>query len=224
MTIQSDTRIGDIATEYPLATRVFHRHGIDFCCGGGKALDEACAARGVDTQLVIEELRKELATEKTPPKRWDQEPLEDLITHILIAFHKPLAEELPRLAQMARKVNDTHGAKHPDMFPELLNVYLGLQAELQSHMAKEEQILFPMIQSGQGAMAGGPISVMEHEHDSAGAALARLRTLTHDYEVPADACNTWRALWHGLQALEESLHEHIHLENNILFPRALSHQ
>ncbi len=89
-------------------------------------------------------------------------------------------------------------------------------------MAKEEQILFPMIRRGHGAMAAGPISVMEHEHDSAGNALRRLRKLTGEFSVPADACNTWRALWHGLSALEQALHEHIHLENNILFPRALA--
>jgi regulator of cell morphogenesis and NO signaling len=122
---------------------------------------------------------------------------------------------------MARKVVDVHRDKQPETLPELLSVYLGLKAELEQHMAKEEQILFPMIQSGQGSMATGPISVMEHEHDSAGGALRRLRELTSGYEVPAEACNTWRALWHGLAALEESLHQHIHLENNILFPRAL---
>ena len=88
-------------------------------------------------------------------------------------------------------------------------------------MVKEERILFPMIKQGQGAMAGGPVSLMKHEHDSAGAALRRIRELTKDYQVPPEACDTWRALWHGLAALEESLHQHIHLENNILFPRAL---
>ncbi len=224
MTIQGDTRIGEIATEYPLATRVFHRHGLDFCCGGGKPLQDACTARGVDPALVLEEIRKELETRPTAQKRWDQEPIEELITHILLEFHEPLNEELPRLDAMARKVNDVHGDRNPDTLPELLTVFLGLRDELQSHMAKEEQVLFPMILSGQGAMAGGPISVMEHEHESAGAALERLRELTNGYDVPEQACNTWRALWHGLAALEEALHQHIHLENNILFPRALSQQ
>jgi len=222
MTIDATTRIGEIATEYPLATRVFHRHGIDFCCGGGKPLADACAARGLDTDDVIAELQSELETHKGAETRWDQQPLEDLIRHILVTYHEPLREELPRLAAMARKVKETHADKAPDTLPQLLNVFLGLQAELESHMAKEEQILFPMILGGQGFMAGGPISVMEHEHESAGEALARLRELTGDYTVPAEACNTWRALWHGLAALEEALHEHIHLENNILFPRALS--
>ena len=123
---------------------------------------------------------------------------------------------------MARKVNKVHGKKRPESLPELLEVYLGLKAELEQHMLKEEQILFPMIRRGEGATTGGPISVMEYEHDSAGRALERLRVLTDEFTVPEQACNTWRALWHGLAAFEESLHQHIHLENNILFPRALA--
>jgi regulator of cell morphogenesis and NO signaling len=221
MNINPDSKVGQIAAEHPLATRVFARHGIDFCCGGGKPLGEVCTQRGLDTVAVLAEIESELATPSATEVRWDQAPLGDLVEHILAAYHKPLKEELPRLEAMARKVVDVHRDKQPETLPELLSVYLGLKAELEQHMAKEEQILFPMIQSGQGSMATGPISVMEHEHDSAGGALRRLRELTSGYEVPAEACNTWRALWHGLAALEESLHQHIHLENNILFPRAL---
>jgi regulator of cell morphogenesis and NO signaling len=110
----------------------------------------------------------------------------------------------------------------PEVLPELLSTFLALKAELQGHFPKEEQILFPMILRGEGTLASGPISVMESEHESAGAALKRLRELTNDYEVPAEACTTWRALWHGLAELEGSLHRHIHLENNILFPRAVA--
>lgn len=222
MTIQSNSRVGDIATEYPLATRVFHRHGIDYCCGGGKALEDACAARGVETDLVLEEIRKELDADTSPPRRWDEAPINDVIDHILLDFHKPLREELPRIEEMARKVNDVHGAAHGETLAPILSTCVALRAELEQHMEKEEQILFPMIRNGQGAMAEGPISVMMEEHDSAGTALKRLRELTGDYTVPEEACNTWRALWHGLAALEESLHEHIHIENNILFPRVLS--
>jgi regulator of cell morphogenesis and NO signaling len=221
MNIQVDSRIGQIATEHPLATRVFARHGIDFCCGGGKPLGEVCEKLGLDPKVVLDEIGHEIAGPSDDQVRWDEAPLEDLIQHILGTFHVPLKEELPRLEAMTRKVKEVHHDKAPEMLPELLKVFLGLKAELEQHMVKEEQILFPMIQQGQGAMAGGPISVMEHEHDSAGRALHRLRELTGGYEVPAEACNTWRALWHGLAALEESLHEHIHLENNILFPRAL---
>jgi len=222
MNITADSKVGQIVAEHPLAARVFARHQIDFCCGGGRPLGDACARRGLDTAAVLTEITNELTTDGGSATRWDEAPLGDLIEHILTHYHASLKEELPRLEAMARKVVDVHRDKQPEMLPELLAVYLGLKAELDQHMAKEERILFPMIRGGQGAMTGGPISVMEHEHDSAGNALARLRELTHGYEVPEQACNTWRALWHGLEALEGSLHEHIHLENNILFPRALA--
>jgi regulator of cell morphogenesis and NO signaling len=171
--------------------------------------------------MVLEEIRKELSNTTIPEERWGEAPLEDLVQHILVAYHGPLKEELPRLESMARKVLEVHGDKDPETLSEVVEVYAGLKAELSQHMVKEEKILFPMIEQGQGAMAGGPVSAMKQEHDSAGAALRRLRELTKDYQVPPGACNTWRALWHGLAALEESLHQHIHLENNILFPRAL---
>lgn len=145
-----------------------------------------------------------------------------MIDHILVTYHQPLYEELPRLESMARKVLDVHRDKDPQRLSELFSIYLEIQAELKQHMMKEEQILFPMIRQGQGARTGGPIAVMEKEHEAVGGALRRMRELTDDYTVPAEACNTWRALWHGLEALEKDLHQHIHLENNILFPRALA--
>lgn len=223
MFITTRTKIGELAAEHPLATRVFARHGIDFCCGGGRPLGDVCAEKALDPERLIEEIRRELnGPDKPPEKRWDQAPLEELIEHILETYHQSLREELPRLESMVRKVVEVHGDKDPERFGQLLSVYLGLKAELERHMMKEEVILFPMIQQGHGAMANGPIAVMEQEHDSAGNALRRLRELTDGYQVPDGACNTWRALWHGLAALEESLHRHIHLENNILFPRALA--
>ncbi len=217
-----DTTVGEIAVDHPLATRVFTRHNIDFCCGGGRPLAEVCTRLGLDTVAVLKEIQQELASSDEPQRRWDEAPLEDLIDHILTAYHRPLDEELPRLETMARKVHNVHGEKDPERLAELLAVYLALKTELQEHMMKEEQILFPMIRQGRGAMASGPVSVMMHEHDSAGNALRRLRELTNDYQPPEGACTTWRALWHGLAALETALHEHIHLENNILFPRALA--
>ncbi len=217
-----DTPVGEIAVDHPLATRVFARHNIDFCCGGGRPLAEVCTRLGLDTGAVLKEIQHELASTDEPQLRLDEAPLEDLIDHILTAYHRPLDEELPRLEAMARKVDNVHGEKDPERLAELLAVYLALKTELQEHMMKEEQILFPMIRQGRGAMASGPVSVMMHEHDSAGNALRRLRELTNDYQPPEGACTTWRALWHGLAALETALHEHIHLENNILFPRALA--
>ncbi|HXV75572.1 MAG TPA: iron-sulfur cluster repair di-iron protein [Candidatus Polarisedimenticolaceae bacterium] len=218
MNIHPETTVGRIATEHPLATRVFARHGIDFCCGGGKPLAEVCQRRGLDVASVVAEIERELAEPDSAEGRWDQAPLADLIDHIVSSYHRPLKTELPRLEALARKVVDVHRDKRP----ELLSVFLGLKTELEQHMGKEELILFPMIKRGQGALAGGPVSVMEHEHDVAGNALERMRELTDDFRVPAEACNSWRALWHGLAALEREMHQHIHLENNILFPRALA--
>jgi regulator of cell morphogenesis and NO signaling len=222
MSITLETKVGALAAEYPLATRVFSRHGIDFCCGGGRPLGEVCEEKGLDASAVLKEVHTELEQSTENMERWDQAPLGDLIDHILHAYHRPLREEMPRLDAMARKVLDVHGDKDPDRFRRIVNVLAGLKAEVDSHMAKEEQILFPMIKVGSGSMAEGPISVMEEEHTAVAMALRELRKLTDDYQVPEAACNTWRALWHGLAALEESFHQHIHLENNILFPRALA--
>lgn len=221
MTISSDSTVGNIATAHPLSTRVFARHGIDFCCGGGKALADACAEKGIELDGVLAELNAELSSGNPGHVNWANEPLNVLIDHILKNYHEPLREELPRIEAMARKVNAVHGDKDPARFEGILATYLTLKVGLEEHMLKEEEVLFPMIRNGQGDMADGPISVMESEHLEAGAALARLRGLTEDYSVPDEACNTWRALWVGLADLERALHEHIHLENNILHRRAL---
>ena len=132
MSINVESKVGQIATEYPLATRVFARHGIDFCCGGGRPLGEVCAERGLDQATILGEIEHELATPSQSEVRWDQAPIDDLIEHILAAYHAPLREELPRLEAMARKVAEVHGDKRPDMLPQLLSVYVGLKAELES--------------------------------------------------------------------------------------------
>ena len=220
MEIQKNTPVGKIASEHPAATRVFHRFGIDFCCGGGKSIEVACTKRGVDTTIVLDALREELKDPDPDATDWNTADLADLIGHILTAYHRPLQSELPRLDAMTKKVASVHHDKDARL-EQLRDLFTDLNNELTSHMMKEEQILFPMILQGQGASAGGPISVMEHEHDSAGATLRKMRALTDNFEPPAEACNTWRAMFHGLKELERELHLHIHLENNILFPRAL---
>ncbi len=222
MTITPETIVKDIATKYPLSTRVFARHKIDFCCGGDRPLASFCEDKGLDTERVIEEIQKEVETSGSPAESWADAAPADLIRHILATYHQPLYEEMPRLKAMAKKVLDVHGDKDPERFRGIYDTLSALVADLEQHMAKEEQILFPMIQAGQGAMAGGPISVMQYEHENAGEMLRTLRSLTNDYAVPAEACATWGALWKGLEALETALHEHIHLENNILFPRVQS--
>ena len=221
-TINADILIGQLAATNPLATRVFARHQIDYCCGGGRPLGEVCREKGLDIDRVLSEIQSEIAAPGFDASRWEQAPLGALIDHIVSRFHEPLHEELPRLEAMARKVARVHGDKDPERLAALVTVYLGLKDELEQHMIKEEAILFPMIKRGQGAGAAGPVDVMIHEHAEVGNALRDLRMLTDDYTVPEAACNTWRALWFGLEALETDLHEHIHLENNILFPRAIA--
>ncbi len=216
-----DTPIGHIATSAPLATRVFARHGLDYCCGGGSSLASACAERGLDLEQVLAEIEAETSGAAPSEDDWSQAPLGALIEHILLRYHRPLDEELPRLEAMARKVYAVHGEKDPDRLARMVDVTVALRADLEPHMQKEEQILFPLIVQGGGATAGGPVAVMEEEHEAVGRMLRELRELTDDFTPPEGACNTWRALWHGLADLERSLHEHIHLENNVLFPRAL---
>ena len=220
--LTADIGVGALVTAYPAATRVLDRHGIDFCCGGGRPLGDVCSEKGLEVDAVLAEIERQVDAAPAPPVRWDQQPLPALIDHILSAYHEPLKEELPRLETMARKVHQVHGDKDPERLQGILDTVQALAEDLRQHMMKEEQILFPMIRSGQGPEADGPVTVMEAEHEAAGGMLRRLRRLTGDYQLPGGACNTWRALWHGLEELEGALHEHIHLENNILHQRALA--
>ena len=220
--ISTDESVKDIAIAHPLATRVFERHSIDFCCRGGVTLRSACSAKGLDAQRILKEVETEIAGTGDTATRWEEETPDRLIDHILATYHAPLRSELPRLQKMADKVLAVHGDKMPDVLDELHIVFTALRVELEDHMTKEEQILFPLIRAGRGADASGPIAVMEQEHASAGAALRRLRELTDDFQPPEGACATWTGLWAGLADLENEMHLHIHLENNILFPRAVA--
>ena len=221
MNITLESKVGEVASQYPLSTRVFSRHNIDFCCGGGKPIADACNLAGVAPQDVLAEIHRELSESKESI-RWDTQPLSGLIDHILDQFHAPLQEELPRLEALAEKVHRVHRDKAPEMLSGILQTFRALRLELEQHMLKEERVLFPMILAGQGTAAAGPVNVMEIEHQSAGGELKKLRELTDNFQVPEGACNSWRALWAGLEAFEGDMHEHIHLENNILFPRALA--
>jgi regulator of cell morphogenesis and NO signaling len=219
-TLTPTTPVGRLAAEAPLATRVLARHGIDYCCGGGVPLADACAARGLSVESVLAEIHRELVGSEGV-EGWTGAPLDALIDHILSTYHRPLDQELPRIDAMARKVLGVHGDKDPQRLRAIVSTFAALKAELEQHMRKEEVILFPMIRQGHGPMAEGPIAVMQMEHDEAAVALRRLRELTDDFTVPEGACNTWRALWHALADFERAMHEHVHLENEVLFPRAL---
>jgi regulator of cell morphogenesis and NO signaling len=219
MLTMSDVTLAELAVTRPGAARVFMKHGLDFCCGGRRPLDEACAAKGLDARSVLAEVEAQPAV-ADDLTRWGGRPLPELIDHIVARYHGWLRDELPALLKMADKVETVHAEKASA--PKGVTAELvGLHQEAMSHLQKEETILFPLIKSGRGASCGGPIQVMEAEHRDVGEALARIRTITKDHTPPAEACNTWRALYLGLERLEVEFFEHIHLENNILFPRAL---
>jgi regulator of cell morphogenesis and NO signaling len=215
--IEEVSTVGQIAAEQPASIRIFEKHGIDFCCGGGTGFVEACRTRGLDANAVLAEIEAASGGAAVPTTDWQSAPLESLIDHIVETHHAYLRIELPRLEAMIEKVRNAHG----DRVPPIAQVFGPMKDELEAHLMKEEMILFPMIRSGR-AGAGGPIRVMLAEHDSAGDALERLHNMTGGYEAPPEACNTWRGLYFELAELELDLHRHIHLENNILFPRALA--
>lgn len=218
-TIHPDHSLADLALGHAGASRVLHRHGLDFCCHGRVPVGDACAKAGLDPALVLAELEAAIQGAE-PGVRFDQLPLEEVVGHILERFHADHREEVPRLLEMARRVEKVHADK--DDCPRGLAAHLELMHEaLEEHMEKEEQMLFPMILAGRGRMTSMPISVMEDEHRDHGINLEKMRALAHDYVAPAEACSTWRALYMGLQELERMLMEHIHLENNVLFPAAL---
>lgn len=215
-----ETPVGDLAATIPGATAIFRRHGIDFCCGGGKSLAEACAKKGTDPAAVAGQLAG-LQVERDPVTAMTNRPLPEVIDHILVAYHDKHRRDLPELIRLASRVEAVH-RDHPECPHGLAAALKETLAELDMHMRKEEQILFPMIAKGMGSNAGGPISVMNHEHDEHGERLRRLEKLAHDFVLPPGACNTWRATYAGVRALVDDVMEHIHLENNVLFPRALS--
>jgi len=218
--LSTGATLADLAVTHAGATRVFHRHGLDFCCNGRRTLADAAETHGLDPLELVTELEREVERSAGTFDRWDEKPIESLIEHVLDRFHAKHREDVPRLLAMAQKVEEVHGNK--DTCPRGLAAHLARMAEeLEEHMQKEEQVLFPLIRAGQGPMAGMPVRVMEQEHEDHGRNLARLRQLAHDFVPPAEACTTWRALYLGLAELEREVMEHIHLENNVLFPGAL---
>ncbi len=213
------TTLADLATAFPSASRVFHRYGLDFCCGGRRPLADACRERGLDEVEILDAIERESPGDAAPV-RWDTAPIPDLVAFIVSRYHDRLREELPQLVALATKVETTHAEKAS--CPRGLAAHLAaVQDNVAMHLAKEERILFPLILDGMGRMAAGPIRVMEQEHDDHREDLLRTRKLTNDLTAPPEACTSWRALYLRLDALEAELMEHIHLENNVLFPRVL---
>lgn len=206
--------LGQLARKIPGATAIFHHHGLDFCCGGNKSLRRAAEEKNLDSETIANSLLAIANKDETPVT--EAMPLPELIDYILDNFHQVHRTELPELLRLANKVERVHADK-PDCPHGLSDHLLQMAQELEQHMQKEENILFPMIKRGTGSMVLGPISVMRHEHDDHGVALRDLERLTNNMQPPLGACNTWRALYLGLQKLHDDLMEHIHLENNLLF-------
>jgi len=226
--ITTSTLVADIAAANPATIKVFQRHRIDFCCGGKLPLEDVCRRHRLETDALIAELDAALITAESTTD-WTRAPLADLVAHIQRRFHRPLQTELPRLRSMLEKVVSRHGETMPDTLLPLQTTFAALQSELAAHMAREDAVLFPTIvaleRDGRRASEDWtwivrPIEIMEREHASAGAALDRIAVLTNGYEPPDGVCPTFRGLYYGLAELEREMHEHVHLENNVLFPRA----
>ena len=227
--VELKTTVGQLVVSKPHLARVLEELGIDYCCGGKRPLDEVCHEKGLDPEQVLSRLN---ATPEPPAPSetdWNSATLSQLADHILDTHHAYMHAELPRLAGLVDKIVAVHGRNHPELI-RLRELYDSLRAEIDSHLMKEEQILFPLIK--QIEKAGGPVGshcgsvanpirVMEHEHDSAGEVLAEMRQLTGGYATPPDGCATYRTTMEGLSRMEADLHQHIHKENNILFPRVV---
>jgi regulator of cell morphogenesis and NO signaling len=212
----ADRSVADIAAGLPGATAVFRRHKLDFCCGGGAALADAAAQRGANLPTIERELGALVQAAAVAPEETGA-----LIELIVTRFHETHRRELPELIRLARRVEAVHGDREGAPVG-LAAVLEALWAELESHMRKEEQVLFPMMLRGGHPMIVHPIDAMRHEHDEAGELLHKVEHLTDGGTPPEGACNTWRALYAGTRKFADDLMEHIHLENNVLFRRALS--
>lgn len=207
--------VGEIAATLPGATAVFRRYGLDFCCKGDVPLADSARQRGIDVaevEAALSSLDATVAGATVP------DDTAGLIGHILSRYHEVHRRELPELFELARKVEETH-AKHARVPHGLADLLERMAAELETHMIKEEIILFPAMTQASPGMLSAPISCMRHEHDDHGAHLQRLAEITGRFEAPADACRSWQALYAGVAKLSDDLMQHIHLENNILFPR-----
>jgi regulator of cell morphogenesis and NO signaling len=226
--------LADVAAISLDAVRSLENHGLDYCCGGKQPFDEACLAKGLNPESVMQEIERAQQAGASE-RNWQTAPLGELAKHIVATHHEYLKFELPTLGNRLDKVLAVHGARDPETLSRMAEVFVALRAEMEMHMHKEETILFPFIEEYGFAESQGspmppvpfgsianPIAMMEREHVSAGGALVEIRALTHDYQLPPYACSTVRALYEGLDALEADLHVHIHLENNILFPRAIA--
>jgi len=229
MEISPATRVAEVAAGHPATIRIFQEYGIDFCCGGKRPLEDVCREMKLDFAQLKRDLDLALAGPRPDAPPWHEWSIARVVAEIVDRYHRPLDQDLPRLSRMMEKVLAVHGDRHPEL-AEVSRTFGAIVGELQPHMREEEAELFPYLAGIEGgATPGGPsaaplaspIAALEHDHEVVGRGLGALRAITAGYRPPADACNTFRGLYHGFEELERSVHEHVHVENNILFPRAI---
>jgi len=236
MSVITEKTVRELALESPAATRVLEKLGIDYCCGGNQSLEQACRAANLPVDQVLDflEMAEQTARGEQKAHDWQREPLADLVAHIKDTHHKYTREEIARLGPLLEKVCSVHGKNHPELL-HIRATFTGLAQELTMHMMKEEMVLFPYIARMEEAViqhepvlparfgsVQNPVSMMEHEHEAAGNALRAMRKASDAYVPPTDACISYQTLYQALSEFEADLHQHIHLENNILFPRAIA--
>lgn len=234
MTPYEKQTVGSIAAANAATLRIFESAGIDYCCGGKLSLGEACEKANVPLETVVNALEKlDRQPKEQQIRKWSQASLSELIEHIVGTHHAYVRNEIPRLEALLVKVNGRHGAFHPAL-PRIQELFGAAAQELQAHMLKEERMLFPYIVNMETAIREQlpeptacfgsvefPISRMIADHDDAGELFATIRALANDYTPPEGACQSFIGLYRGIEEFERDLHQHIHLENNILFPRAI---
>jgi len=232
MNLNSTKTVRDLAVELPGATRIFEKLGIDYCCDANQQLNDACDEAGIATQEVIDLLEQQ-SQEATEERNFRNTTATELIKYIIGKHHSFTKTEIERLRFLIDKVCDVHGQNHVEL-NRVRSVFQTLSAELEPHMMKEECVLFPYIVRMEAAehhnhpvstppfrTVANPVKMMQYEHEGAVYLLKQLRQITSNYSVPADACLSYQSLYQALEAFEKDLHQHIHLENNILFPRAV---
>lgn len=233
--INSEMTVREVTVQVPESTRIFEKLKIDYCCGGGRPLIEACGSAGLEVDEVIEMLTdlNHSRADESGVVDFQKLSLTDLVTHIVETHHIFTRSEMARIEALSAKVINAHSANHPELL-KVENLFQRLCAELKPHMFKEEQVLFPYIVAMEQSGTNGkpfpfapfgtvrnPVWMMTKEHDSAGEILHELRLLTADYQAPPDGCMSYQTLYEALEGFEKDLHQHIHLENNVLFPKAV---
>lgn len=238
MSVLEEQTVGEIVSEDYRAAGVFKKYGLDFCCGGKKKLSDACERKGLDVDLLLDEINR-LSQKDSDAHNYKEWTPSFLVDYIINNHHHFVRKKLPEIRSYANKVAKVHGKTYP-VLNEMLGTFLILKDEMLSHLDAEEKILFPYIKKMENALTSGTrsgngatevrpnngtaaqaISMMEDEHDEAGNLMAKLEQMSEGFTPPEDACTTFRVYFQNLEAFRDDLHKHVHLENNILFPKAL---